>query len=86
MLLPAGTCTCCAVPALEQHLKSPPAPPEPVKTFRWWPVQLFLALLLAVDLYLVTSRRSLATENPVDALDADVLAEVEVDSSPAEEF
>ena len=57
---------------------APPPPPEPVKSFRWWPVQLFLALLLAVDLYLVASRRSLATETPVDALDADVLAEVEV--------
>ena len=65
---------------------APPPPPEPVKSFRWWPVQLFLALLLAVDLYLVASRRSLATETPVDALDADVLAEVEVDSSPAEEL
>ena len=57
---------------------APPPPPEPAKSFRWWPVQLFLALLLAVDLYLVASRRSLATESPVDALDADVLAEVEV--------
>ena len=67
---------------------APPSPPEPVKSFRWWPVQLFLALLLALDLYLVASRRSLATTEvaAVDALDAGALAEVEVDSSPAEEF
>ena len=67
---------------------APPPPPEPVKSFRWWPVQLFLALLLALDLYLVASRRSLATTEvaAVDALDAGALAEVEVDSSPAEEF
>ena len=67
---------------------APPPPPEPVKAFRWWPVQLFLALLLALDLYLVASRRSLATTEvaAVDALDAGALAEVEVDSSPAEEF
>ena len=67
---------------------APPPPTEPVKSFRWWPVQLFLALLLALDLYLVASRRSLATTEvaAVDALDAGALAEVEVDSSPAEEF
>jgi hypothetical protein len=67
---------------------APPPPPEPVKSFRWWPVQLFLALLLALDLYLVASRRSLATTEvaAVDALDAGALAEVEVNSSPAEEF
>ena len=67
---------------------APPPPPEPVKSFRWWPIQLFLALLLALDLYLVASRRSLATTEvaAVDALDAGALAEVEVDSSPAEEF
>lgn len=54
---------------------APSIPPPPPTPFRWWPIQLFLLLLLALDLYLVGRRRS------VEVIGAEVLVEVVSGSS-----